>query len=59
MVDQFGYHILEEVIKMMMEVFLSEEKAKKHFDLLCVNFWRTLHGPPIHMDDSILLEDNA
>ena len=29
MVDQFGYHILEEVIKMMMEVFLSEEKAKK------------------------------
>ena len=29
MIDQFGYYILKEVMKMMMEMVLSEEKAKK------------------------------
>ena len=30
MVDQFGYYILKEVMKMMMEMVLSEKKAKEN-----------------------------
>ena len=30
MVDQFGYYIFEEVMKMMLEMVLSEKKAKEN-----------------------------